>query len=274
MFRLSANQLTTYRSAFDEDVFRCSACGVGALGVWRQKVEDFGLEKSRELLCESGIKVSNLLWAGGFSESDGRSYRESLWDAAQAIRMAGFLDCPVLVIHSGGRGGHTTRHARRLLTGGLEALLPVAEEEGVQLAVEPMHPRCARDWTILTSLEDASRLVDSLGHPLVKLVVDTYQLAEALDAGQQIAACGERIAVVHLADTRVGVLPEQNRCPLGKGHVDFDSIFDALKQIRYQGFLDLELFGEDVEGIDYKVLLSAAQSFVRAFARDRSEVAV
>ena len=73
MFRLSASQLTTYRSTFDEDVFRCTACGIGALGVWRQKVEDFGLEKSRELLCESGIKVSNLLWAGGFTGSDGRS---------------------------------------------------------------------------------------------------------------------------------------------------------------------------------------------------------
>ena len=274
MFRLSANQLTTYRSTFDEDVFRCTACGIGALGVWRQKVEDFGLEKSRELLHESGIKVSNLLWAGGFTGSDGRSYRESLWDAAQAIRMAGFLECPVLVIHSGGRGGHTTRHALRLLTGGLEALLPVAEEEGVQLAVEPMHPRCARDWTILTSLEDATRLIDSLGHPLVKLVVDTYHLSEALDAGEQIMACCERIAVVHLADTRSSVSPEQNRCPLGRGYVDFDSIFDALAQIQYEGFLDLELFGEDVEGIDYNVLLNAAQSYVRTFFRNGSRATV
>lgn len=274
MFRLSANQFTTYRSTFDEDVFRCTACGIGALGVWRQKVEDFGLEKSRELLRDSGIKVSNLLWAGGFTGSDGRSYRESLWDAAQAIRMAGLLDCPVLVIHSGGRGGHTMRHARRLLTGGLEALLPVAEEEGVQLAVEPMHHRCAPDWTILTSLEDATQLIDSLGHPLVKVVVDTYQLSEAHDAGEQIMACGERIAVVHLADTRSGVSSEQNRCPLGKGHVDFDSIFDALAQIQYEGFLDLELFGEDVEGIDYKMLLTSARSYVRTFFRDRSKATV
>ena len=265
MFSLSINQLTTYRSSFDEDVFRCIDRGIGAMGIWRQKVQDFGLEKSRELLKESGVEVSNLLWAGGFTGSDGRSYRESLWDAAQAIRMAGFLECPVLVIHSGGRGGHTTRHARRLLTDGLAALLPVAEEEGVRLALEPMHPRCAGDWTILTCIEEAIEMIDALGHPLIKMVVDTYQFAEAVDAAEQIVKCGERIAVVHLADTRARISSEQNRCPLGAGHVDLESILSALLQINYQGYLDLELFGEDVEGIDYSTLLSGAQSFLRAF---------
>ena len=263
MFRLSINQLTTYRSTFEEDVFRCVRFGIGGMGVWRQKIDYYGLEKARELLRESGIEVSNLLWAGGFTGSEGHSYRESLWDAARAIRMAGFLDCPVLVIYSGGRGGHTMRHARRLLTGGLAALIPVAEEEGVQLAVEPMHPRCAKDWTILTSLDDARELIDDLGHPQLKLVVDTYQLAEELDTPDRILACGDQIGIVHLADARGNISREQNRCPLGMGKVDFDSIFAALAQIGYQGYLDLELFGQDVEGMDYASLITSAQSMVQ-----------
>jgi sugar phosphate isomerase/epimerase len=155
------------------------------------------------------------------------------------------------------------RHAQRLLTGALAALIPVAEEEGVQLALEPMHPQCAKEWTILTSLDDALRVIEELDHPQLKLVVDTYQLAEEPDVPQQIAACGDRIGIVHLADARANISVEQNRCPLGKGKVDFDSIFAALSQIDYRGYLDLELFGEDVEGIEYSTLITSAQSMVR-----------
>jgi sugar phosphate isomerase/epimerase len=263
MFRLSINQFTTYRSTFEEDVLRCARFGVGGIGVWREKIDDYGLEKARELLREADVEVSNLLWAGGFTGSDGRSYRESLWDAARAIRLAGFLECPVLVLYSGGRGGHTMRHAHRLLTGALAALIPVAEEEGVQLALEPMHPQCAKDWTILTSLDDALRVIEELDHPQLKLVVDTYQLAEEPDVPEQIVACGDRIGIVHLGDARANISVEQNRCPLGKGKVDFDSIFAALTQIDYRGYLDLELFGEDVEGIEYSTLITSAQSMVR-----------
>ena len=39
-----------------------------------------------ELLADSGLKVSNLLWAGGFTGSDGRSLRESIDDAEEAVR--------------------------------------------------------------------------------------------------------------------------------------------------------------------------------------------
>ena len=237
------------------------------MGLWREKIADYGEEKARELLQESGLAVSNLLWAGGFTGSDGRSYREGVWDAAEAIRQAGFLECPLLVLYSGGRGSHIARHAQRLLTDAVAALLPIAEEEGVQLALEPMHPRCAKDWTILTSLDDALQVIDDLNHPQLKLVVDTYQLAEEADLPQRIVALGDRIGIVHLADGRRPFSAEQNRCRLGDGSVDLEGILAALAQIEYQGFLDLELFGEDVEAIDYDTLITSAQAMLQMWTQ-------
>lgn len=263
MFRLSINQLTTYQSSLEEDVFRLASLGICGIGLWREKILDYGEEKSRELLCELGIEVSNLLWAGGFTGSEGRSYRESLWDAARAIRLAGFLDCPTLVLYSGSRGGHTRRHAHRLLTDAIAALIPVAEQEGVQLALEPMHPVCGKDWTILDSLDETLQLIENWNHPLLKLVLDTYQLAEEPNLPKQILEWGHQIGVVHLADGRLPFFAEQNRCPLGEGCVDLDAILAALAQIEYQGFLDLELFGEDVESIAYESLITSAQSLLR-----------
>ena len=52
MARLSINEMTTYRWSFEEDVHNLSAAGIPAIGVWRQKLSDFGEEKGIELLAE------------------------------------------------------------------------------------------------------------------------------------------------------------------------------------------------------------------------------
>src|SRR5580704_41181 len=174
MARLSINEMTTYRWSFEEDVVQFQAAGVSAIGVWRQKLTDCGEDKAAELLADSGLAVSNLLWAGGFTGSDGHSYTESLKDAADAIRLAASLRAGCLVVYSGGRNNHTQNHARRLFLGALKELLPLATELNVTLAIEPMHPGCAAEWTFLTSLDEAVGLVDSFDSPRVKLAFDTY----------------------------------------------------------------------------------------------------
>ena len=126
MARLAINELTTFRWSLEEDIEHYRQAGIGAIGVWRQKLADFGEEKGLELLAESGMAVSNLLWGGGFTGSDGRSFRDSIEDGIEAIELAGLLKSPCLVVYSGGRAGHTHNHARRLLSGALAELVPVA----------------------------------------------------------------------------------------------------------------------------------------------------
>src|SRR5690606_18386205 len=128
---LSVNELTTYRWTFEQDVLHYAEAGFQAIGVGRQKLADFGEGKGVELLAESGLAVSNLLWAGGFTGSDGRTYRDSIDDAVEAIELAGMLHAPCLVVYSGSRAGHTHNHARRLLSGALTELVPVAGQHGV-----------------------------------------------------------------------------------------------------------------------------------------------
>ena len=65
MTRLSMNEMTTYRWTFAEDVTKCVEHGISAIGVWRRKLADFGDERGIEMLAESGLVVSNLMWAGG-----------------------------------------------------------------------------------------------------------------------------------------------------------------------------------------------------------------
>ena len=52
MLRLSMNELTTFRWSFEEDVHNYAAADINAIGVWRQKLSDYGEEKCIELLSE------------------------------------------------------------------------------------------------------------------------------------------------------------------------------------------------------------------------------
>src|ERR1700733_9465420 len=110
MARLSMNEMTTYRWSFDQDVAEYRSAGIPAIGVWRRKLTDFGEEKGIELLAEAKLPVSNLLWAGGFTGSDGHTFRERVDDAAEAIRLAAALHARSLVVYSGARAGHTHNH--------------------------------------------------------------------------------------------------------------------------------------------------------------------
>ncbi|MCP4812522.1 MAG: sugar phosphate isomerase/epimerase, partial [Planctomycetaceae bacterium] len=128
--RLSISELTTYRWTFDEDVYHYGQMGISALGVWRQKLADFGEDKGRELLADSEMDVSSVFWAGGFTGSDGRNQRESLADAGEAIELAAFLEASCLLLYTGPRGGHTFNHADRLFRSALDELMPIAEHHG------------------------------------------------------------------------------------------------------------------------------------------------
>ncbi len=257
--RLSINEITTYRWSFEEDVARYKAAGISAIGVWRQKLADYGEQRGIQLLRENDLKVSNLLWAGGFTGSDGHSYQESLIDAREAIQLAGALRADCLIVYSGGRNGHTQNHARRLFASALRELLPWAEENNVTLAIEPMHPGCAEEWTFLTSLDEALSLLDGIGHPQVKLAFDTYHLGHDPNIINQIEQVAEHIAVVHLGDSCSPPQREQNRCCLGEGNLPWAAIVRALQKAGYQGHYELELMGEAVEHRDYCELLETSK---------------
>ena len=199
MAGLSINEMTTYRWSFYDDVTRYRAAGIQAIGVWRQKLADFGEEKGIELLAENGLRVSNLLWAGGFT-GDGHSYQEGIADAREALHLAAALGTSHLIVYSGSRNGHTHKHARRLFTSALVELLPLAEQLKIVLDVEPMHAGCAEEWTFLTTLEEALELVRDLNSPSLKLVFDTYHLGHDPEILSRIPEVARHVGIVHLGD--------------------------------------------------------------------------
>jgi sugar phosphate isomerase/epimerase len=255
MVSFCMNEMTTFRWSFEEDVQNYAAAGIRAISVWRPKLSDYGEEKGIELLRDTGLKVASLFWAGGFTGSDGRTYRESVNDAKDAVRVAGALRAGCLVLYSGARGGHTTNHAKRLLRNAIHELLPHANEFGVTLAIKPMHAGCAAEWTFLTNIQDTIGLIQEFDVPRLRMAFDTYHLGFDPNVMDRIDELLPKFAIVQLGDSRTIPNGELNRCRLGEGVLPLAGLVSALESAGYDGFCDVELMGEEIENSDYRELL-------------------
>ena len=259
MTQLSMNQMTTYRWSLAQDVENYQDAGYSAIGVWRNKFIDENEDQAIDLVTRSGLSVTNVSWAGGFTGSDGRPLAERVEDAADAIRFAASMMAGCLVIYSGGRNNHINRHATRLLRMALDELLPIAEMWEVPLAIEPMHPACASDWTFLTSLESAIDLVEQVDSPFLKIAYDTYHFPLGSRRSHQLAALAPLLGIVFLGDRLQPASAEQERCPLGHGRLPLVEIISTLQDAGYTGAYDVKLMGPDIETCDYWTLLEQSQ---------------
>jgi sugar phosphate isomerase/epimerase len=268
MVRFCMNEMTTFRWSFDDDVQNYAAAGIQAISVWRSKLSDYGEEKGIDLLHDVGLDVASLQWAGGFTGSDGRSYRDSVSDAKEAIRIAAALKADCLVLYSGPRGGHTINHARRLLRNAIADLLPVADEQGITLAIKPMHEGCAAEWTFLTDVRETIGLINEFASSHLRMAFDTYHFGFDGCLVERVRELLPAIAIIQLGDGISVPHGEQNRCRLGDGKLPLAQLVASLKRAGYSGYCDVELMGEEIETCDYRELLRHSKATFENWCRE------
>lgn len=255
MLELSMNQVTTLRWSLEEDVENYCRAGYRSIGVWRHKLTEFEEDHAIDVLAASGLSVSNLGCAGGFTGLGGASFREGIDDTIAALRLAAKLQAGCLLVYPGGRNNHTSRHALRLLRAALNELLPIAEHYEVPLVLEPMHVACAASWTFLTDFECVLELVRDYSTPYLKLALDTYHFPWG-DGGRDILSeMVEHVGLVYLADRREPPSIDHERCPLGRGRLPLTDIMASLLEAGYHGPFDVRLMGSEIEERDYLALV-------------------
>jgi sugar phosphate isomerase/epimerase len=262
MFRAAASQLTTPRRDFCQDLAPLSALGFEALAIWRHKLSDVGLVRARGLLAGAGLRASSMQWIGGFTGGDGRSFDESLADAAEAVEAAAAIGAPVVVVHAGCRGGHTRGHARRLLCEAIERLAPRADRAGVTLAIKPFHRLAAAGCSFLSTLVDALEIVDELvehgpAAGCVGLAIDLWHFGDDPDLGSLLPLLIDRTAIIQVADRAGPVTPEQERLPIGRGALPLEDLAEAFLEGGYRGDFEFDPVGEAVEADGYDHVLES-----------------
>lgn len=255
MRRLSMNEFSTFRWSLDRDVRSYAEAGYSGIGLWRRKLADFGEDDGIALLLESGLTVSNLLWAGGFTGSGGLAFQDCVDDALEAIRLGAAVSAGCVVIHPGGRNNHIKKQAWRLFEEALDRLLPLAETLDVKLAIEPMHPAAASQWTFITSIDAAIETLARVQSRHLGIVLDLYHFGDCEATIERAAENVQDVAVVHLADSRGVPRDDQDRCPLGSGTIPLAGAIDRLERAGYEGFYDVELVGPEIVPEQYDCIV-------------------
>jgi len=250
--RLSLNRWTFRTTRVQEFLEATVSRGIGAVGLWRQDVEEVGLDALRRRVDDAGLRVSSLC-RGGFLTASGEADRAAaLADNRRAIDETAALGAPTLVMVVGGvdRADKDIVGARARVTEAIAELAPYAEQRGVSLSLEPMHPMFAADRAVLTTIDQALDIAEASGSSAVGVVVDTYHVwwDPYLERAIQRAAASDRLLAYQVCDWNLPLAAEplHSRGYMGDGFIDFPAITRMIAAAGYTGDIEVEIFNEDV----------------------------
>ena len=124
----------------------------------------------------------------------------------------------------------TPEEDRAVLLDGLASLGAHAEQAGAVLLLEPLN---RYEDHMVNTVAQAAELVREAGSPGVRILADTYHMnIEEDDPCAALRAAGDLLGAVHVSDS--------NRHQPGTGHVRFEAIVAALRDIGFDGVLSVE----------------------------------
>lgn len=253
--RLSLNTKTTNAWTLREAVEGAAAAGLPAVGLWRDRVAEAGVDEAAKMLRDNGIRASSLC-RGGFLTGfdDGAHGHGALDDNRRAIDEAATLGAPELVVVAGGIPDRDLPGARARLADRLAALVPYAADRGVRLALEPLHPMYCADRAVISTLSQALALAAPHPAHVVGVVVDTFHVWWDPDLRARVAEAGAqgRISSYQICDWLVPMAadPLMSRGMMGDGVIDFASITEMVTAAGYRGDVEVEIFNDDVWASD------------------------
>ncbi|MEV0221675.1 sugar phosphate isomerase/epimerase family protein [Streptomyces sp. NPDC050704] len=258
--------MTVKQLSLPELVEGCLELGIPGIGLWRAPVQAYGLDATAKLIRDAGLAVTTLCRGGFFTAIDPAERASALDDNRAAIDEAATLGTDTLVLVSGGlpAGSKDLHGARERIADALGELGPYAQERGVRLAIEPLHPMYASDRCVVSTLTQALDLAERFPANQVGVAVDTYHIWWDDQAPAQIARAGAtgRIHTFQLADWTTP-LPEgvlNGRGQIGDGAIDMREWKTYVDSAGYTGPIEVELFNDTLWARDGRELLTETAS--------------
>ena len=263
--RLSINSATTKKWTLAQVVDGCVNAGIPSIGPWRDRVEEAGLDKAARLIKDAGLRVSSLCRGGFLTAPDAEGQAAALADNRAAILEAVALDTKELFLVVGGLapGEKDVVAARQRVADRLADLVPFAEEHGVRLVLESLHPMYAADRALISTLGQALDLAAPFDSSTVGVAVDTFHVWWDPELKAQIERAGRenRIASYQVCDFNMPIAadPLLSRGYMGDGVVDFATIGTWVREAGYTGDIEVEIFNQDIWDTDGNTVLATVK---------------
>lgn len=118
-------------------------------------------------------------------------------------------------------------------------LAKAAGDHGVVLCIEPLN---RFETSVINLASQAIDVVDRVDHPACRVMLDTFHMnIEERSIGEAIRAAGKRLHHLHMC--------ENDRGAPGSGHVPWQEVADACREIGFTGPFVIESFTSKVKSI-------------------------
>ena len=248
-YPLSINQATTKKQwTLREAVEGYAKQDVRGIAVWRDKLEECGVQEAATLLSDHGMTVTGHCRGGMFPATDKAGLQAAVDDNLRAIDEAVAIGAQCLVLVCGGlpEGSKDITGARAMVRDGIAAILPHARASGMPLAIEPLHPMYAADRACINTMAQANDICDELGAG-VGIAVDVYHVWWDPELNRQIDRAAKadphRLLAFHICDWLVPTKDMlSDRGMMGDGVIDITDIRSIMENAGYEGFAEVEIF--------------------------------
>ncbi|EHB53904.1 Xylose isomerase domain-containing protein TIM barrel [Mycolicibacterium rhodesiae JS60] len=215
-----------------------------------RRIDEFGFaveiwswhDKDLAALAHTGARFSSMTGYLHGDLIDPASADEVVRTAELSIKAAETLGVPRLNLHTAELVDGQAARPRQRATGQmwltahrtLEQIGKLGAAAGVTFCVENLNTIVDHPGVPLARAKDTLALVEGVGHPNVKMMLDLYhaQIGEG-NLVELVRRCGEAIGEIQVADV-------PGRCEPGTGEIHYPAIATALREMGYTGPIGLE----------------------------------
>ena len=230
-------------------------------------------DKDLKALADTGARFSSMTGYLHGDLIDPTSADEVVRTAELSIKAAETLGVPRLNLHTAELVDGKAARPRYRATGEmwttalrtLERIGELGAAAGVTFCVENLNTIVDHPGIPLARAKDTLALVEAVGHPNVKMMLDLYhaQIGEG-NLIELVRRCGDAIGEIQVADV-------PGRCEPGTGEINYPAIAKALRDIGFAGTVGMEAWasGDSADGagsVPKRVPLSSERALTANFA--------
>ena len=194
----------------------------------KSKAADLGLG----LIASTGLEEKTSIISENRKKRErGKTFLRKCIDIAHELgsdQLSGVIYAPWAVL----KGRRRTDWEYANCVESLREVADYAKQAGIRLCLEPVN---RYEGYFLNTAEQGKALLKDIGHEFVKLHLDSFQMnIEEQSMYEAVKTAGGDLYHFHVCASHRGIP--------GTGHIEWDEIFRAFKEIKYDNWLVIESF--------------------------------
>lgn len=217
--------------------------GFGGIAPWRREVEGQDVKALAKHMRDAGLKITGYCRSTYIPALTSQEFVANIADNISALEDAATLGAESFVMVVGTLANLIS--ARAQVQEGIGLLATHAEELGVKLALEPLHPVYAADRSCINLVSQALDICGAVGSPNVGVFIDAYHVWWDPNVARDVARAGaeKRILGFHVSDWLLPITDILNdRGMMGDGVIDLKSLRALVEDAGYNGLVEVEIF--------------------------------